>query len=111
LEHDAVALGMQASQPVKRAEEGYILASLDRKRIWLMQSPQAFKYNLIRDAYRSAETTAHVFADDAAVVEYYGNKVRVVEGKSTNIRISTQDDFEIARYLIQKKSESRGSDV
>ncbi|MBD3218277.1 MAG: hypothetical protein GF310_08375 [candidate division Zixibacteria bacterium] len=111
LEHDAVALGMQASQPVKRAEEGYILASLDKKRIWLMQSPQAFKYSLIRDAYRTAETTAHVFADDAAVVEYYGNKVRVMEGKDTNLRVSTEDDFEIARYLIQKKTESRGSDV
>ncbi|HER00328.1 MAG TPA: 2-C-methyl-D-erythritol 4-phosphate cytidylyltransferase [candidate division Zixibacteria bacterium] len=111
LEHDAVALGRQAHQPVKRAEGGYILASLDRKRIYLMQSPQVFKYNLIMDAYRSAATTAHVFADDAAVVEYYGSKVRVVEGSSKNFRIESDADFEVAKYFIKKNMNARGSDV
>jgi 2-C-methyl-D-erythritol 4-phosphate cytidylyltransferase len=111
LEHDAVALGVRAQQPVKRAEGGYILASLDRKRIYLMQSPQVFKYSLIMDAYRSAATTAHVFADDAAVVEYYGSKVRVMDGSSENFRIESDADFEIARYLIKKNLKSRGSDV
>jgi 2-C-methyl-D-erythritol 4-phosphate cytidylyltransferase len=111
VEHGAVAPGLQADQPVKRAEEGYILASLDRKRIYLMQSPQVFKYRLITDAYRSAKSSAHVFADDTAVVEYYGNKVRVIEGSKSNIRIKTDEDFDFAKYVFQNISRARGGDV
>lgn len=111
VEHDAVAPGLQAEHPVKRAEEGYILASLDRKRIYLMQSPQVFKYRLIMDAYRAARSSAHVFADDTAVVEYYGNKVRVMEGSKSNIRIKTDEDFDFAKYVFQNRADARGGDV
>jgi 2-C-methyl-D-erythritol 4-phosphate cytidylyltransferase len=111
VEHDAVVPGLQADQPVKRAEEGYILASLDRKRIYLMQSPQVFKYRLIMDAYRAAKSSAHVFADDAAVVEYYGSKVRVIEGSKSNIRIKADEDFDFAKYIFQNIARARGGDV
>ena len=111
VEHDAVAPGLQAEQPVKRAEGGYILASLDRKRIYLMQSPQAFKYRLIMDAYRAAKSSAHVFADDAAVVEYYGNKIRVIEGSKSNIRIKSDEDFDFAKFLFKDKYRAWGGDV
>lgn len=108
--HNAVTLGLRADMPVKRAEEGYILASLDKNRIYLMQSPQAFKYGLIMEAYRSALSSTHVFADDAAVVERYGHKIKVLDGDVSNFRITNERDFQIAKYLIESDSRSGGED-
>jgi 2-C-methyl-D-erythritol 4-phosphate cytidylyltransferase len=101
LTDNAVALGVQAAMPVKRAEQGYIMASLDKDRIFLMQSPQVFKSDLIKEAYKKAGTSEHVFADDAAVVESYGHKVRIFEGDKSNFRIVSDDDFKLARLLLE----------
>ena len=108
--HNAVTLGVRADMPVKRAEEGYILASLDKNRIYLMQSPQAFKCGLIVEAYRNALSSSHVFADDAAVVEHYGYKVKVMDGDKSNFRIVSERDFQLAKYLIESDSEIGGRD-
>ena len=89
-----------ADTPVKRAEFGFILASLDRNRICLMQSPQAFRYNLIKNAYENAKSSNHPFADDAAVVEHYGHKVAALEGERLNIRISDEHDLKLARRIL-----------
>ena len=99
---DACALGLIADVPVKRAEMGFILASLDRKRICLMQSPQAFKVDLIQQAYSNAGSSKHVFADDAAVVEHLGHKVSVLKGEKDNFRINSDHDLEIARMVYDK---------
>jgi len=101
LSDDAVAMGVQADVPVKRAEQGFIMASLDKNRIFLMQTPQAFKFGLIKEAYKQAGTSKHVFADDAAVVESYGYKVRVCEGSKSNFRIVTEEDFNLARLILE----------
>jgi 2-C-methyl-D-erythritol 4-phosphate cytidylyltransferase len=101
LAHDAVAPGLKTSDPVKRAEQGYILASLDKDRIYIMQSPQAFKLQLIRDAYKNAESSEHVFADDVAVVENFGHKARVIEGERYNLKIDTDEDFKLAKILLE----------
>ena len=111
LSHGAIAMGIPADMPVKRAEEGYILASLDRNRIYLMQSPQAFRYSLIMDAYRNALSGTQAFADDAAVVEFYGHKVKVVDGDKSNIRIISERDFQVAKYLLEKPDRTEAGNV
>jgi 2-C-methyl-D-erythritol 4-phosphate cytidylyltransferase len=108
--HNAVAPGIRADMPVKRAEEGYILASLDKNRIYLMQSPQAFKYGLIIEAYHNAISSSHVFADDAAVVEHYGHKIKVMDGDKSNFRVASGREFQIAKYLIESDIKIGGRD-
>lgn len=106
---NAVVLGVTSDVPVKRAEQGYILASLDMHRIFLVQTPQVFKLNLLKDAYRQAKDSQHDFKDDAAVVEHYGCKVRVVEGNQENIRVDSEYNFMIAKHFLENKS-SAGND-
>lgn len=108
--HNAVTLGLRADMPVKRAEEGYILASLDKNRIYLMQSPQVFKYGLIMEAYRNALSSSHVFADDAAVVEHYGHKIKVMDGDKSNFSVTGEHEFQLARYLIEGAGGHGGGD-
>jgi len=111
LDHDAVVPGITADVPVKRAEQGYILASLDMQRIFLAQTPQAFKYRLIMDAYRNAESSNHQFADDAAVVEHYGNKIRAIEGSKYNLRSTDENDFRIIKMILENQLAGQGRDV
>ncbi len=111
LEHDAVVPGIIADVPVKRAEQGYILASLDKKRIFLAQSPQVFKYRLIIDAYRNAEKSDHLFADDAAVVEHYGSKIRVIKGEKHNLRAGCDQDFLLLKMILENRQDRGGGDV
>jgi len=98
----AVALGQVCPVSVKRAEQGFILASLDKNRIFLIQSPQAFSYQLIMDAYHNAPADGQEFNDDAALVEYLGHKVRVVTGPPENFRVSSEYEFKLARYLLEQ---------
>lgn len=98
----AVALGRVCRVPVKRAEQGFILASLDMNRIFLMQSPQVFNYQLILNAYRETFDDGREFSDDAALLEFLGHKVRVIEGAPENFRVSNDYEFKLARYLLEQ---------
>lgn len=107
----AVALGRTCRVPVKRAEQGFILASLDMNRIFLMQSPQVFGFQLIKDAYRNAVGIEHEFKDEAAVVEFLGNKVCVLEGPPDNFRVDSEYAYKIARFLIEQNQKSGASNA
>ncbi len=74
--------------------------TLSRDGIWMAQTPQAFKRDLICGAYEHAFHTGAVFTDDAAVVEHYGQPVRIIEGSPLNIKITTPADLAFARALL-----------
>ena len=82
------------------SKSGFIIATLDRDKIYIAQTPQAFKYEAIISAYIQALEQKRTFTDDAAVCEAYGISVRVVEGSSANIKITTPDDLELAKKLL-----------
>ena len=90
--------------------EGKVLSTPDRKTLWAMQTPQAFKYDLIRTAYeelinKEEETLlAGVnITDDAMVVEHFtGLPVQVIMGDYDNIKITTPGDIEIAERILAK---------
>ena len=90
--------------------EGKVLSTPDRKTLWAMQTPQAFKYDLIRAAYeelinKEEETLlAGVnITDDAMVVEHFtGLPVQVIMGDYDNIKITTPGDIEIAERILAK---------
>ncbi len=98
--HDAAILALRQSETLKRVEDGFIIATLDRDKIWVAQTPQVFKYEAIISAYIQALESKREFTDDAAVCEAFGIGVRVVEGSPLNIKITTPDDLELARRLL-----------
>jgi 2-C-methyl-D-erythritol 4-phosphate cytidylyltransferase / 2-C-methyl-D-erythritol 2,4-cyclodiphosphate synthase len=73
----------------------YVLSTLSRDTIYLAQTPQAFRREVLRDALAlTADAT-----DEAALVEQAGHRVRIVEGEATNIKITTPDDLVIATAI------------
>lgn len=65
-----------------------------------VQTPQAFDYDIIRECYEKAMTEEKEFTDDASIVEYYGYKVKTIEGLYKNIKITTPLDLRMAEIIV-----------
>ena len=79
-------------------EDGAVVRTLDRSRLWAAQTPQVFRYDLLLRAHR--EITADV-TDDAAMVEMLGVRVKTYEGRRRNIKITTPDDLTMAEAYLE----------
>jgi 2-C-methyl-D-erythritol 4-phosphate cytidylyltransferase len=71
--------------------------TLDRSGLWSVQTPQAFRADLLREAHEKARRDGVVGTDDAMLVERLGHPVRVVRGLVENVKITTPDDLRRAR--------------
>ena len=108
LKYDACAVGMPTKDTVKIADADNFAASTPgRDRVWLIQTPQIFAYDLIFKAYSSLMEKERELlqksvkiTDDAMVVETFTDrKVKLVEGSYENIKITTPEDLQIAGAL------------
>jgi 2-C-methyl-D-erythritol 4-phosphate cytidylyltransferase len=70
-----------------------IVETLDRRTVWLAQTPQVFRADLLRRAYTQARADGYTATDDATLVERLGATVHVVPGESVNRKITTPDDL------------------
>jgi 2-C-methyl-D-erythritol 4-phosphate cytidylyltransferase len=80
-----------------------VVSTLDRDRLWQVQTPQVFSYALIMKAYRRFFSKTRVFFDDASLVERLPHTVKIVPGAYANIKITTAEDMRIARALLKGK--------
>jgi 2-C-methyl-D-erythritol 4-phosphate cytidylyltransferase/2-C-methyl-D-erythritol 2,4-cyclodiphosphate synthase len=77
-----------------------VAATLDRSRLRIVQTPQAFVFDLILDAHRRAAAAGlESFTDDAALAEWAGHRVSVFEGEAGNVKVTTSDDFARAEIM------------
>lgn len=88
------------SDTVKRIR-GEHLETVSRADLWLAHTPQTFKTSLILDAHRKAERDHFSGTDDASLIERMGRPVTIVHDSSTNLKITTADDLELAEMLIR----------
>jgi 2-C-methyl-D-erythritol 4-phosphate cytidylyltransferase len=100
VEKKAVILAVPAKDTVKRVEGNSVVTTLDRKKLWLVQTPQVFEYSFILNAYEKAIEDGFAGTDDAMLVERLGHQVTVVEGEYQNIKITTAEDLAIAEKFI-----------
>jgi 2-C-methyl-D-erythritol 4-phosphate cytidylyltransferase len=85
---------------VKLADKSlFVQKTIDRSRLWRAQTPQAFKYGILRKALNAVKDISNV-TDDASLLESFGGKVKILEGSSRNIKITTKEDLKIAEVLI-----------
>ena len=85
---------------VKRVEEGRVVATLDRQRLWCAQTPQVFRRHLLLAAWQAAERDGLEVTDDAQLLEHIGHPVAVVPGSDLNIKITTPEDLALARAIL-----------
>jgi len=97
----ACILGLPAYDTLKQADTSdFIVATLQRDSIWLAQTPQTFRYDLIKKAHEKAIRDGYRGTDDASLVERLGEPVKIICGSRTNIKITNPEDLEIAKSLI-----------
>jgi 2-C-methyl-D-erythritol 4-phosphate cytidylyltransferase len=100
-ESGAAILASPAVETVKEVEASRVVRTLERAKLWHAQTPQCFRYELLRRAYGQPGALAAEVTDCSALVERLGEPVRVVEGGAHNVKITTPRDFEIAEVLVQ----------
>ena len=106
-EYGACAAAMPVKDTIKVADEnGFVSKTPDRRTLWMMQTPQAFRLSVIREAYEKLERTDDKsgVTDDAMLVESFTDvKVRLTMGAYSNIKITTPEDLPEAEILVDKK--------
>lgn len=102
-EHQAATAAVPVKDTIKQVEQGQIRATLDRSRMWRLQTPQIFSLPLIREAHHSRPVLDDA-ADDALLLTRMGQRVTVFPGSYSNIKISTQEDLLLAEALYQEFS-------
>lgn len=101
----AAVTGVQVKDTVKTTKDDQIIQStVPRENLWLAQTPQAFRFNILKDAYRRAYEENFYGTDDAALVERIGKEVKMVEGSYDNIKITTREDMRIAEAFMKKRN-------
>lgn len=108
----ASVVGVPAKDTMKLSnEDGYVEQTLPRERLWTIQTPQSFAYQLIRDAYdqlSQQEPTGVKITDDAMVAEYYAKvPVKLIEGSYENIKITTPEDLLLAEMILKKRNSGK----
>ena len=100
---DAAGTYLPATDTITEIETGYVNSIPDRKKIFYTQTPQIFKYAVIKNSHEHARAQGiHHATDDVYLVLNSGYRVKTVEGDYLNIKITTQFDYEFAQWIAEK---------
>ena len=97
----AATVGRRITDTVKRVEKGTAVSGTeDRDKLWAVQTPQAFNFRVLQNAYKSLGKND--VTDDCQAVELSGEAVRIYENREPNFKITTVEDLQIASALLVK---------
>lgn len=100
--HDGALVAVPVKDTVKIVKDGVVLETPPRETLWLAQTPQTFRYGIIRDAYEQADADHWLGTDDASLVERLGKSVQIVLGSYGNFKITTPEDLILAEAFLKK---------
>jgi 2-C-methyl-D-erythritol 4-phosphate cytidylyltransferase len=103
-EAGAAVVAVPVKDTVKRAENLSVIETVPRDELWLAQTPQAFRCDIIKKAYLEAEKNSFIGTDDASLVEAMGKGVKIVPGSYENIKITTPEDLIFAEAILKNRS-------
>ena len=106
--YGAAVTGVRIQDTVKmEGEKGYYSGTIDRSKLWAVQTPQGFAYDLLLRGHRKARSRGYVGTDEASLVERLGIPVRIVEGDPMNIKITTPQDLRLAKMWLKEAGNPR----
>jgi 2-C-methyl-D-erythritol 4-phosphate cytidylyltransferase len=101
---EAAVAAAPVTDTVKECDAGgVVLATLDRSRLWAVQTPQAFRREALEGALGQPDDVLAAATDDAGLVERSGGRVRVVPASSANFKVTTPLDLRIAEDLLRER--------
>ena len=106
-EYGAAIVGMPAVDTIKQVERtahgAIITATIPREFIVLAQTPQGFRYQLLKDAFAEAAADGFIGTDEASLLERAGKPVYVVPGSAVNLKITQPGDLELAEFYLSQR--------
>ena len=103
-ESDGAIAAYPSTDTIKRSDsKQFIEDTVARETIWLAQTPQAFKYDILNMAFEKASEDGYLGTDEAALVERIGKDVKLVKSSRYNIKITTPQDIEFGEYIIKSE--------
>ncbi len=102
MKNGAVSVMRPLKETVKVVADNIVIETLDRSKLWITQTPQAFRTELIREAHIRAREDTVTGTDDCMLVERLGHSVYCIEGTDLNIKITTPADLEFAGTILTR---------
>ena len=109
LDYDGALVAVPSKDTVKVVRDGIIRDTPAREQLWLAQTPQAFRYGIIRAAHEIAEAEGFLGTDDAMLVERLEKEVHIVMGDYRNIKITTPEDLILAEAFMKEAGQGHGA--
>jgi 2-C-methyl-D-erythritol 4-phosphate cytidylyltransferase len=98
--NDAVIYGIRAFETVKELKGNTVKRTVDRSDLWMIQTPQAFKYHVLNKAYSKVKSRKDI-TDEAMLCEIAGFNVKLIEGRRDNIKITTDEDMNMIKKIMK----------
>ncbi len=101
-EFGAAIAGMPSKDTIKIVDDkGFSIKTPDRNTLWAIQTPQTFKFNLLKEAHIKAKQDVYIGTDDSSLLERINYPVKLIEGGYDNIKITTPEDLIIASEILK----------
>jgi 2-C-methyl-D-erythritol 4-phosphate cytidylyltransferase len=101
---DAAIAAAPVTDTIKECADGRVERTLDRSRLWAVQTPQAFRRGVLARALAMGDEVVAAATDDASLVEALGASVRVVPAPAENFKVTTPLDLRVAELLLRERS-------
>ena len=102
-EYGAAITAIPIYDTIKRVDtSGLVSQTVDREGLWRVQTPQVFRYKLLKEAFKKANSEKFTGTDEGTLIEHLGKPVKVVEGSERNIKITRPEDLWLSEIFISK---------
>lgn len=102
--YGAAVLGVPSKATIKESADGqFVLRTIERKRLWEIQTPQVVKPEVLRRGFEKVRREGLDVTDDVSIVEQLGEPVKLTMGEYTNIKLTTPEDMNIAESILKER--------
>ncbi|MFP8784397.1 2-C-methyl-D-erythritol 4-phosphate cytidylyltransferase [Planococcus plakortidis] len=102
-ESGAAIAGVPVKDTIKKVRESVITETVNRAELWMIQTPQAFRYELLMEAVQRAKADGFLGTDEAMLVERMGHPVQIVESTYDNVKMTTPDDLIYGQAILASR--------
>ena len=100
--YGAAITALPVSDTIKQVADGFVEQTISREGLWRVQTPQAFQHRLLQKAFKKAKEDSYYGTDEGALIEYLGERVRIVPGSELNIKITRKEDLVLGESLLSR---------
>lgn len=108
--YGAAITAIPVSDTIKQSDdEGFVARTVDRNGLWRIQTPQAFRYAVLNEAFQKAVKDSYYGTDEGSLLEYAGKKIKIIEGSEMNIKITRKEDLILGEAILNSRMVGGGS--